>query len=579
MSSPEELAEKHSAWNNLVFKTKSGLLIFRRSISNFLNLKIKRHKLASPWQNGLEIGDSQSQLWNPHDNSKNFILTAGKIQNLRVAASKLNGLVIPAGETFSFWKHIGKPVKRNGFVIGREIREGCIVATTGGGLCQLSNALYDAALKSGFNITERYRHSKVVKGSLAEKGRDATVKWNYIDLRFIPDQKVQIQINHDENNFSLKFVGLEKTTSNSKTKHHPSDKINDCYSCGNTRCVKHKNPKAIEESDLPVTYILDQYWPEYEAYVKSNMVDGDVVFLPVKPNRFYNPLRYRWSIKKSVAKKYSTFTYLKQSLVLRFGKKYNSKLAKTSIRFNEKITSQLLSRIPKTSKHIVISQAFLPFAIQQNLLMGRTYDVLMQQLPMHHLQQQLDQALKNNPKSTTLGDFRAQDNLVHQENIGLNQARKIITPHHQIAEIFNQKTTLLGWHLPKVSEQKKPLGEYILFPASSLGRKGAFEMKKLAQKLNLKVLVLGRAKEFDGFWEGVDMEFTDPEFWSKVNAVVYPTYIENQPRIVLKAISKNIPVYITPACGIQEGMNIHHIEIDQLSELEAKLKNFDNVPV
>jgi vancomycin resistance protein YoaR len=69
-------------------------------------------------------------------------------------------------------------------VRGRELRQGCLIPTVGGGLCQLSNALYDCALKAGLTIEERHAHTQVVPGSLAEIGRDATVFWNYVDLRF-----------------------------------------------------------------------------------------------------------------------------------------------------------------------------------------------------------------------------------------------------------------------------------------------------------------------------------------------------------------------------------------------------------
>ena len=71
-----------------------------------------------------------------------------------------------------------------GFVKGRELREGCIIPNVGGGLCQVSNALYDAALQAGHEIVERHAHTQVIAGSLAEQGRDATVFWNYVDLRF-----------------------------------------------------------------------------------------------------------------------------------------------------------------------------------------------------------------------------------------------------------------------------------------------------------------------------------------------------------------------------------------------------------
>lgn len=50
-------------------------------------------------------------------------LQEGKIHNLAVAARYLNGLRIPAGEVFSFWRHVPRPTRRSGFKEGRELRE------------------------------------------------------------------------------------------------------------------------------------------------------------------------------------------------------------------------------------------------------------------------------------------------------------------------------------------------------------------------------------------------------------------------------------------------------------------------
>ena len=91
---------------------------------------------------------------------------------------------MPAHAVFSFWKQVGRTNRLKGYVAGRELREGCLIPSIGGGLCQLSNALYDAALQAGFEIVERHAHSQVIPGSLAEAGANATVFWNYVDLRF-----------------------------------------------------------------------------------------------------------------------------------------------------------------------------------------------------------------------------------------------------------------------------------------------------------------------------------------------------------------------------------------------------------
>ncbi|HVJ43854.1 MAG TPA: VanW family protein [Dongiaceae bacterium] len=94
------------------------------------------------------VGRSTTPLWASASSTERR-LTAGKIENLRQALRRVNGLRIPAGEIFSFWRQIGRPTARRGFVTGRELREGCLIATIGGGLCQLSNALYAAALEAG----------------------------------------------------------------------------------------------------------------------------------------------------------------------------------------------------------------------------------------------------------------------------------------------------------------------------------------------------------------------------------------------------------------------------------------------
>src|SRR5262249_53374938 len=87
------------------------------------------------------LAETRSPLWSdPRLAERRFQL--GKVHNLRRALRALDGIVVPAGETFSFWRQIGRPNRRRGFVAGRMLQQGCLVPSTGGGLCQLSNALY-----------------------------------------------------------------------------------------------------------------------------------------------------------------------------------------------------------------------------------------------------------------------------------------------------------------------------------------------------------------------------------------------------------------------------------------------------
>ena len=116
-----------------------------------------------------------------------YSLQQNKIRNLKKAVPNVDGIVIAPGETFSFWHLVGKPSKNEGYTEGMTVSEGGLCLSMGGGLCQLSNALYWTALNLGFEIVERHRHSLDI---FPDSNRDApfaagaTVAYNYVDLRF-----------------------------------------------------------------------------------------------------------------------------------------------------------------------------------------------------------------------------------------------------------------------------------------------------------------------------------------------------------------------------------------------------------
>ncbi len=102
------LSEKHSLWSEIKFQLKSGVFIVRRYFVNKF-LSVKKFKNNGNLRNYPIISISKSKLWNVNDNENNWILTAGKVQNLRLVAKKLNGVEVKANQVFSFWKHIGRP--------------------------------------------------------------------------------------------------------------------------------------------------------------------------------------------------------------------------------------------------------------------------------------------------------------------------------------------------------------------------------------------------------------------------------------------------------------------------------------
>ena len=112
-------------------------------------------------------------------------LQYNKITNLKIALQKLNHVVIYPGETFSYWKLIGNPNKKKGYVKRMILSNGTFKPGIGGGLCQLSNMIYWMAIHTPLTIVERYRHSFDVfpdSNRTQPFGSGATCVFNYRDL-------------------------------------------------------------------------------------------------------------------------------------------------------------------------------------------------------------------------------------------------------------------------------------------------------------------------------------------------------------------------------------------------------------
>jgi len=566
----KQLKEKHNFVNDTIFRVKTVMLTGNRIFKNLL-YTTKKFKDKGLFVNEPVIAFSESDLWNPFDNKDNWILTAGKIENLRISVKKLHGLEIKANEVFSFWKHIGNPNFGQGYVIGREIREGCVVPTIAGGLCQLSNALYDAALNANFDIVERHKHTKVIKGSLAEQDRDATVKWNYIDLRFKSSFDFRIEIELSSDKLFVCFRSKQKNIKviEQKIELRNSNKLNECYSCGNFACFKHPDRTTLKQEIATTTFILDQKWPEYDKYLIETATASDNFILPIKKNRFIKTDRYSWTSANTNKTKTTNFQGIYRAIKLRISPKNKNNVFELALCLDKKIAFAAARQIPIDSTHLVISQNLLPFIYETGALGGRTYDVLMTRLPFEKLHERLDFAFSNHIESPTLKDFRASKELVELESKALTKARKIITPHTEIAEIFKNKVVKLNWEIPKKSN-KQIIGNKVLFPASAVGRKGAYEIKRLAKELQLNLTVSGSTIEKENFWEDLKIEGFNGDL-DQIGLIIYPTFIEHQPRQILKAISKGIPIITTTACGLDRSDQVEVIEISNFEQLKNEV--------
>lgn len=105
-----------------------------------------------------------------------------RIHNIRLASEKINSCVLSPGEVFSFNEIVGKREYGKGYRKATVLVKGEHSEDVGGGICQLSSTIYNAALKLDFEIIERHDHSGDVH--YIEKGKDAAVSYGYQDLQF-----------------------------------------------------------------------------------------------------------------------------------------------------------------------------------------------------------------------------------------------------------------------------------------------------------------------------------------------------------------------------------------------------------
>lgn len=107
---------------------------------------------------------------------------ANRAHNIRLAAGRISGVIVRPGEEFSFNEVVGPRTSEFGFREAPEIVDDELRPGIGGGVCQVSSTLYNAALLANMRITARQNHSRLT--GYVPPGRDATVYYGLQDLKF-----------------------------------------------------------------------------------------------------------------------------------------------------------------------------------------------------------------------------------------------------------------------------------------------------------------------------------------------------------------------------------------------------------
>ena len=108
--------------------------------------------------------------------------SSSRLQNIKTAVSMINGYCLHDGETFSFNEVVGERTRERGFKKAPAYSGGDVTEEVGGGICQVSTTLFNAAVKADMEIVERHNHSLTV--GYVDRGKDAAVNWKSQDLKF-----------------------------------------------------------------------------------------------------------------------------------------------------------------------------------------------------------------------------------------------------------------------------------------------------------------------------------------------------------------------------------------------------------
>jgi putative cell wall-binding protein len=135
----------------------------------------------------------------------NFI---NRTENIRLAAKALDGKLLAPGERFSFNKSVGERTVEKGYKEAIIIEGNSFVPGLGGGVCQVSSTLYNAAVLANLEILERHHHTLHI--DYVPSGQDATVSFPELDLKFRNNTDKYLLIRSFLNNNALTFKLYKK---------------------------------------------------------------------------------------------------------------------------------------------------------------------------------------------------------------------------------------------------------------------------------------------------------------------------------------------------------------------------------
>ncbi|QOF79010.1 VanW family protein [Variovorax sp. 38R] len=539
------------------------------------------------------LAQYRTPLWTD-GRADEFPLVAGKVQNLRVARVAFDAIEVPAGEVLSFWRQLGRPGAGRGFVVGREVRGGCVVPTLAGGLCQLSNALATVAVRAGFELVERHGHTARIEQADApgSDAVDATVFWNYVDLKLRARQAWRLEVALTDTELVVRIrartplavptepVTLRRTNDDTPT---ALPLARGCLSCDQTACFRHRPPIAVGPEGQTAV-LVDGWTPEFARHLRDAHPQAQRMQPVPLRLAFWRMPAAGWHREPATKEQVTTpwAASLRRAAWQRLWARQAGRRQASLIDGQRWLAQAFAARLAPEHTHLVVEQSLLPHLQRLGALDGRRITVLASALPMADIEQTLDAASQRWPGDATLRDFRADASLVRDEALALARAASIVTPHAAVAQAMAAhapQATLqrLDWVLPlmkatRSARQEPPL---VVFAASALARKGARELAAALQGWPCRLRVLGVPSDDARLWHGI--EHIQHMNWqgdglAGAAVVVLPAHIEHAPRALLRAVAAGVPVVASTACGLAGVPGVHEVAPGDIDALRTALQ-------
>ncbi len=174
-----------------------------------------------------------------------------RVNNIHLLAKSLDGALVPPGKVFSVNKWVGPRTAAKGYKEAPTIINGRLLPSFGGGVCQVATTFFNAIFFAGLPVVERHNHSFYI--SRYPTGRDASLSYNALDLKFRNDTGAYILIKAWYSSSSVTFVLYGKKMDFG---------------------VKYKTYPARNFRPYKSEYIKDPTLPEGKEIVEEKGVEG-----------------------------------------------------------------------------------------------------------------------------------------------------------------------------------------------------------------------------------------------------------------------------------------------------------------